>query len=154
MANVVPSELAPDEAQTYSLGNVTFELATGDSYETDDREVIANAVVHPWLNVEYAEGEEPVSRFRPGTVAPEDDALGTAQSIAFDPEAVEAAAAEAEAAVANPVAIEAGLDQGEPVEKGGIAFTHAADDAPEESDEPAPARYTPPADSNDDEVIQ
>lgn len=158
MATVVPSDLAPAEDLLYILGGVDFELGVGGSYETDDRDVLANAEVHPWLKVEYDESEAPITRFRPGTVAPEDDVLGKANSIAFDPEEVQKAADAAAAEVTNPVAIEAGLDQGEVVASGGVAFTHAAaDEAEADADKPAPqVERIPaplPASHDDHEVL-
>lgn len=95
MAKIVAAEEIPAE------GDVTFTLAAGsfdlgaDGYETDDRQLISEAAVHPWLNVEYDESEAPVAAFRPGTVPPEEDALSTQNSVAFDEDLVAKARAEA-----------------------------------------------------------
>lgn len=125
MATIVPSQEAPSEAVTYSLANETFELDAGGSFETDNRAVISNANAHPWLEVE----EDPAlvtDAEDESDYDPSKDALSAENSIAFDP--VEVAKAREEAASSQPVAIEAGLDQDEPVEVGDTAVTLAADD--------------------------
>jgi hypothetical protein len=63
MATISHNDLAPAEAVHYSLAGAEFDLEGSDTFETDDHEVIRNAVAHPWLQIEYAEvapGDEPV----------------------------------------------------------------------------------------------
>lgn len=128
MATIVPSELHPDEEVTHQLAQDSFKLGGGsDSYETDDRAVIGNAIAHPWLEVEY-DDTEVVGHYRPDSIEPSKDVLGAEASIAFDPKEIEAALAEDDEVEEGRVAIESGLDQDKSVEKGGVAFTLAADD--------------------------
>ena len=128
MATIVPSKLHPDEEVLHQLAQDSFKLGASGSYETEDRAVISNAVAHPWLEVEYPDLEVE-AHYRPDTIEPSKDALGAQKSIAFDPDKIAAALEEARETVESPVAIESGLDQDREVEKGGIAFTLAADDA-------------------------
>lgn len=135
MATIVPSELHPDEEVTHQLAQDLFKLGGGtDSYETDDRGVIANAIAHPWLEVEYADVEV-VGHYRPDTVAPAEDVLGAEASIAFDPDEIQKALEENVVVEESAVAIESGLDQDKTVEKGGIAFTLAADETDDEDND-------------------
>ena len=127
MATIVPSKQHPDEEVLHQLAQDSFKLDSGGSYETDDRAVISNAIAHPWLEVEYPDLEVE-AHYRPDSIEPSKDALGADKSIAFDPDKIAEALEEAEEAVESPVAIESGLDQDREVEKGGIAFTLAADD--------------------------
>lgn len=107
MAKILTSDQAPSEDVTYTFPSGSFEVASGGSYETDEYALAREAAVHPWLDVEYDEGENPQPAFRPGTVPPEDDALSAENSIAFDPEEVakereEALGDQPEARVAEP----------------------------------------------------
>ncbi len=131
MATIVPSKLHPDEEVVHQLAQDSFKLDAGGSYETDDRAVISNAVVHPWLDVEYADTEIE-AHYRPDSVEPSKDVLGAAQSVAFDADAIAAVLEEYAEVEENRVAIESGLDQDKRVEKSGIAFTLAADDTNDE----------------------
>ena len=133
MATIVPSKQHPDEEVLHQLAQDSFKLSAGGSYETDDRAVITNAVAHPWLEVEYPDLEVE-AHYRPDSIEPSKDALGAEKSIAFDPDKIAAALEDQAEAVESPVAIESGLDQDRKVEKGGIAFTLAADDS-DETDE-------------------
>lgn len=135
MATIVPSKLHPDEEVTHQLAQDSFQLGGGsDSYETDDRGVIANAIAHPWLEVEYSDVEVE-GHYRPDTIKPSEDVLGAEQSIAFDPDEIAAALEEATEVEESGVAIESGLDQDKSVEEGGIAFTLAADDTNDEGND-------------------
>lgn len=128
MAKIVLSDEAPQgEAVTFSLGNAEPFQAP---HETDDQVLIASAAVHPWLEVERDAEEEFAVEAPEQHIKPADDALSAQNSVAFDPD--EVAKAREEAAEVNPVAIDAGLDQSEPVETGGVAETLAADDDEED----------------------
>lgn len=128
MANVTPSQLHPAEEVRYSLASAEpFTLSPGGSHKTDDRTVIAEASAHPWLAVEYDAAEAPVAAFRPGQIAPEDDALSALNSVAFDPEAVKRDREQFNA-VEERTAIESGETQTEPkVVPPKVAITRAAD---------------------------
>lgn len=53
MARITKSDSAPADAKHFSLGNVEFDLERKNSvYETEDAAVLANARVHPYLQVE------------------------------------------------------------------------------------------------------
>lgn len=125
MATIRTNDHAPDEEAKYILPLETFDLGPGDSFETENRNTISNAEAHPWLEVEYPEFPElgGVGR-EAGSVAPEDDVLSEENSLAFDREQI--AKDNAEAQVTAPVAIEAGLDQGESIDQRGVAVTIAA----------------------------
>ena len=131
MATIVPSKLHPDEEVLHQLAQDSFKLDAGGSYETEDRGVISNAVAHPWLDVEYPDVKVE-GHYRPNAVDPDKDVLSAETSIAFDPEEIEKALAEANEVEAAPVAIESGLDQDKDISRGGVAFTLAADDTDEE----------------------
>lgn len=143
MPRVLPSEAHPDETVRHALGSAEpFDLGPGGVYESDDREVIANATAHPWLTVEFEEQQVLQGRYREPSVSPQDDVLGSARSVAFDPEAIREAEENKVLADERRLGIDAGLDQGESHEAGGIATTLAAaddvaDDTPDEQpDEP------------------
>lgn len=131
MATIVPSELAPDEAVHYSLGGVEFDLGGKNStpYTTDERDLLANAESHPWLSVQYDAEDSVEPAFREPSVLPQDDILsaqGPHANDAFDPALIEAAEAAKWNGAVEPVAIDAGLDQSEPVVVDGVAETLAA----------------------------
>lgn len=132
MAKIVLSDEAPKGAGVFSLANATIEAP----YETRDAEILANAVVHPWLSVEPDDTDVIVGAYRDRQVKPEDDALSAQNSVANDPEAVKAELARREAEYAL-VAIQAGLDQDTPTYVGPVATTVAAAN---ETDEPPKAR--------------
>lgn len=134
MPRVLPSEAHPDETVRHALGSAEpFELGPGGSYDTDDRTVVANATANPWLTVEYEEQEVIRGRYREPSVSAEEDALGAARSVAFDPEAIREAEEGKDFADEDRLAIDAGLDQGESHEAGGIDVTLAGvDDTPDE----------------------
>lgn len=139
MAKIVLSELAPDEAVHFSLGNAEFDLGGKSgkkSFETADREVLGNAASHPWLSVETDPADELGGLFVPHGVPADQDVLsaqGPRAADAFDPAKVRAAL-EAQGAVTEepqPVAIDAGLPQSEPIVEDGVAKTLAADETHE-----------------------
>lgn len=138
MANVVLSDLAPNEKVRFLLAGEEIELGGNakKSFETDNPEVIANATVHPWLNVE-AVSADVIVRYRPGTVDPKQDPLsaeGPNARLPFDEKAV-AEFEDSKVQDFNPVAIEAGVDQDKSVSEGGIAETlPAAEDVDETRD--------------------
>lgn len=137
MARIVLSDLAPTgESLHFSLANTDFDIGgsgkgTKKSYDTSDRAVLANAEVHPWLSVEYDEAEQVGGEFLDNQVAPEDDPLSAAgpnANIPFDPDEIRKVE-NAKRGVTDAVAIDAGKDQDEVVETGGVAETVAADNA-------------------------
>lgn len=137
MAKIVLSDLAPAEAIHFSLGNAELDLGGKSgkkSHETLDRELLSNAAAHPWLTVETDPGEEAGGQFADPHVAPVDDLQSAANQRAadpFDPAKVRAAEEAKRTEAAAVVAIEAGLDQSEPVKAGDVAETLAADDTHE-----------------------
>jgi len=147
MATIRPNDNAPEEQVKYCLGSVVFELAPGGEYETDDRAAIADATAHPWLEVELPRLEELSQEYISKSVPYEDDVLAAPNSQAFDPDKLHAMQMEREREVLARTAIDAGLDQGEVVEEGGVNLTVAAavedapdaeetsDDEPKENDE-------------------
>jgi hypothetical protein len=137
MPTISHSELAPDEAVTYSLGMAEFRLdGRTKSYETNDQDVIANANAHPWLTVTYPEVKVVEGSFA-DQLAPADDVLSATNSIANDP--AEIAKALAPEQDESHVAIQAGLDQGENVTVGDTDVTVAA---AAEGDAPAKRKTT------------
>lgn len=136
MATITTNEHAPDVEAVYSLPGAEFTLKPGGSYDTDDRAVVVEAEVHPWLAVEYDAVEAAQTAFRPDSVPADEDVLGTARSEAFDPEAI---ARDREAVLGDGtddhgLAVDAGLDQGDSVVQGDLAVTLAGDDIFEEDD--------------------
>lgn len=132
MALIVPSELAPAEEVSFSFADGDLTLDGGGSYETDNRGLLAEAIAHPWLSVEYDEAEVAVATYRPDSVAPEDDPLSAVNSEAFDVEAIKR---DREAVLGDKdgisvLAVDAGLDQKEVTTSndGAFDFTLAADD--------------------------
>lgn len=77
------NEDAPQETVTFSLASENIELAPGDVFETSNDDVVSNALVHPWLDVEVPQAETYVSKSHQ-TLAPEDDAL-TQEGQLIDP---------------------------------------------------------------------
>lgn len=138
MATITTNDHAPDAEAVYSLPGAEFTLSPGGSYETDDRAVLNEAEVHPWLAVEYNAAEAAEPTFRPDSIPADEDALGAARSEAFDPEAI---ARDREAVLGDGkdhagLAVDAGLDQGEPVNPtSDLATTLAGDDDFEDGDE-------------------
>lgn len=130
MAKIVPSDNAPSETVHYSFAGVEFDLGGSGkgskrAYETDDPAVLGNANTHPWLTVEYPV-VEPVSGAYVEQLKPEDDALSAVNDSANDPEAVRAAEAAKAGTDADPVAIDAGLDQDKVERTGEVDETIAA----------------------------
>lgn len=134
MATIRPNVNAPDDQVRYCLGSVVFELAPGGEFETDDRAAIADAAAHPWLDVELPQAEELSEAYVSKSVPYEDDVLAAPNSQAFDPDKVHEMQMERERDIAARTAIDAGLDQGEVVEAGGVNLTHAA--AEEDAERP------------------
>lgn len=128
MAKIFLNEVAPDEAVHFTLANDEFDLggkSDAQSYETDDLLVVAAAEVHPWLRVEREEGFQ-FESVDTGVLRPEDDALSAVNSVAFDPEEIRKVEEAKAGAVVDRTALNAGLEQTEPVETGGVAETLAA----------------------------
>lgn len=135
MATIRPNENAPAEDVNYILPTESFELGAGGSYESDDPAVLAAALAHPWLEVEYSDAESVIYEAPRKSIAPEDDPYSGYHSIVNDPDAVrEVEEAKAES-FDNRLAVEAGLDQTEPVEVGGVALTLAAVDTDADDEE-------------------
>lgn len=126
MAKIVHSDAAPAEAVHYTFAAGEFDLSGKKAYTTKDVSLIAEAKVHPWLDVKIDEADIVVGSYTQ-LVKPEDDPLSAVNSIANDPDAARKAQAD-KAADFNPVALDAGEIQTEVVETGGVAETLAADD--------------------------
>lgn len=147
MAKIVPNESAPADLTTVSLANEVLDFSSG-AVEAEDRAVLGAAEVHPWLAVEYPEVEaEDADAVRVESVRYEDDALSAVNSVAFDPEEIAKVEDAKREVRRTPTAIEAGLDQNEPVVEANVAYTIAADDQREGGDESedAPAQTDPAA---------
>lgn len=125
MATIRPNENAPAEDVNYILPTETFELGADGSFESDDPAVLAAALAHPWLAVEYSEQESVVYEAPRKSIAPEDDPYSGYHSIVNDPEAVREVEEAKVASFDNRLAVEAGLDQKEPVEEAGVSRTLA-----------------------------
>lgn len=130
------SDDAPAEAVHFTFFADEFDLEGSGTYETSDEIVLGNAEGHPWLVVERPEVEQVSGDFF-DQLSPKDDHLSSVGGInANDPEEIRKAEEGKLIAAGQPVAIEAGLDQKEPVVTSGIAETVAA------IDETPPARST------------
>jgi hypothetical protein len=130
MPTIKSSDLAPSGAVHYTLANAEFDLGGSGkkTFETEDADTIANALAHPWLVVEYPKADVPVGVYV-DQVDPKDDPLsarfeGTVEESERSPSAGENTPIE-------PVAIDAGEDQGEVVKSGRVSETLAAADAAE-----------------------
>jgi hypothetical protein len=140
----------PAEDVKYIFPTVTFDLASGGTYETDDRDALAAAMDHPWLTVEYPAADEAAFTRVSGSVPPQEDRLSSLfkdGSDAFNADKVrETELAKADELV-QPVALDSGQDQSEVLVEGGVAETLAVDRevAPDETlvpvnDDAAPAK--------------
>lgn len=69
MATITLNADAPDNVK-FILGNTDFELDRGGSYETDDREVLADAKAHAYLTVKDTVEKEPDTAPAEAEVAP------------------------------------------------------------------------------------
>lgn len=70
MATIRPNDNAPGDTVRFLLGSEEFELAPGGSYETDNRLILSDAEVHPWLNVSYEDEVAPEEAPEPAPVTP------------------------------------------------------------------------------------
>lgn len=142
MARITHNDLAPSEVVHYDLSGVEFELGGSGkaSFETDDRNVLANASVHPWLNVEYDKVALVAGEPR-RTLADRPDldpmsGVGPNAGVAFDPEEIRKVEEPKREMDLNRLAIDAQLDQNEAQsvgnpDTGEVAVTLAADDTHE-----------------------
>jgi hypothetical protein len=131
MSKIVHSDVAPDDAEVFSLGQgPTVKITKSGSYETSDPVEIANAMAHPWLDVVQAKEDYDGGTWWP-TLAPEDDVLSAVNSKANDPKEVKKARDEFHARFAVPAAvIDAGLPQDKKIkDDAGNSKTLAADAA-------------------------
>ena len=137
MATIRPNDNAPAEEAKYILPTVTFDLAPGASFETDDRDALAAAEVHPWLTVEYDEAAQVNYEREDRSVPYAQDVLAAPNSVAFDPEAIREAEEAKRGVIVQPLAVDAGLDQDKlkTVGRGDqkVSLTLAADDAATEA---------------------
>ena len=136
MATIRPNDNAPSDSVKYIFPLETFDLAPGGDFETDNRNTVAAAQSHPWLEVEIIQPEELASDRESRSVPYEEDVLAAPNSIAFDGDEVRRARGEQGEISAPRLAVESGLDQGEAVEHGDVAVTLAADETSTEDDEP------------------
>lgn len=139
MAKITHSDLAPSEVVHYDLAGVEFELGGSgkSSYETDDRRVLGNAQIHPWLVVEYDKVELIAGKVR-NSLADRPDLDGLSDQSAeaksaFDPDAIKAIEESKEEVDKSHLAVDANLDQGEAISVGSeetveVAVTLAADE--------------------------
>jgi hypothetical protein len=127
MATITTNEHAPVESTRYILPTATFELEGGGSYETDDRTALADAEAHPWLAVSYEKADEGAYTRPDKSVPYEDDVLSAVNSVAFDLDKVRETEEAKAGVVESRLAVESGLDQGEPVEVGNVGLTLASD---------------------------
>jgi hypothetical protein len=138
MATIRPNDNAPAEEAKYIFAAATFDLAPGGSYETDDRSLLSDAEIHPWLEVEYPEVDEAAYARESKSVPYEDDALAAVNSVAFDADEIRKVEEAKQQVVESRLAVQAGLAQTKPVEVAGVAVTLAADESnDEENDKPA-----------------
>jgi len=129
MAKIVKAAEAPKDVKTFSLANAEVDVASG-SFETDDREVLANASAHPWLTVEVEKEETFGAGYREVSVDPDKDVLGAKQGqVAFDKDAIRKTEEAKAENLGTLVGIEAGLKQSKKVVEGDIALTLAADES-------------------------
>lgn len=135
MATIRPNDNAPAGEVEYNLPTAKFTLGSGDSYETEDRTVLSDAAVHPWLTVEYPEVDEALYA-RPSKSVPfEKDYLGPVNSVAFNLNEVRKIEEAKREGVTHPTAIQAGLDQSKAEEVGDVNVTVAADEADSTDDD-------------------
>lgn len=166
MAKVTLSDLAPDEVVRFNGWKVDLELGGSGkaSVETDDPVVINYAEMHPWLSVEYPVATEQEMYGLNGLAEhPELDGLsgeGPNARDPFDPEKIKEVEDAKENDRPQPLAIDAGLDQGEEVEVGvvgdgkvveGVAVTLAADEAHDPKKGPSRASKPSTTDKKGDE---
>lgn len=128
MATIKSSDLAPSEAVHYSLANSEFDLGGSGkkTFDTTDADVIANALAHPWLIVEYPKADAPVGVYV-NQIDPKADPLSARfEGTIEDADRPDSAG---ETTPIESVAVDAGEDQGEIVKSGRVAETLAAADA-------------------------
>lgn len=97
MPHIVPNAEAPKDSVHYSFGSGEFDLAPGDKFETASTGLVAEALSHPWLDVEYDDADLPVATYVPSNVDPTKDPLSAsnpATAASTDPAAAKAFEAE------------------------------------------------------------
>lgn len=137
MGKIVLSKEAPTgEAVAFVFGNEE-PLKLGGSEKksvvTDNPVYLANAVTHPWLEVEPDTTAAPEPVYREPSVKPENDVLSAqnpdAKKVNDPKEVKKALEARDDLNVdVQPVAVEASKDQDKKVVTGGVAETLAADE--------------------------
>lgn len=143
MATIRPNDNAPAEEVHYTFPTVDFDLAEGGTYESDDRAVLAAAEDHPWLTVEYPEAASVVYSAPSKSVPYREDPFSEYNDFSNDPARVEETERSKYSVNTAPLAVEAGLDQGEVVtsdERVDLTLAAAAEhtddyDQPAEADE-------------------
>lgn len=136
MAKILHSDVAPAGSVHYTFAALPegFDLSGKTaSHETTDSALIAEALIHPWLRVEYPK-EQLVAPDEKPPLDPKDDPLSAVNDNSNDPAAVKASEDAKRAAVGadedtHGTALDAGLDQKEVVVTGDVAETVAADKA-------------------------
>jgi hypothetical protein len=135
MATIRPNENAPAEEVHYTLPSAEFDLGPGGSYESDDRAVAAAAEDHPWLEVEYPQVNAEVYTRPAKSIPYREDPFSEYNDFSNDPARVEETEREKYSATVAPLAVEAGLDQSEPVSVGNTDLTLAAADETDTDDQ-------------------
>jgi hypothetical protein len=115
MATIRPNDNAPDEVVHYTLPTAEFDLDAGGSYESDERTVLSAAEDHPWLTVEYPEVDVELYAAPSKSVPYREDPFSEFNDHSNDPAAIEASERAKNTVDAQPLAVEAGLDQHEVV---------------------------------------
>lgn len=122
MAKIVLSDTAPEDAKILSTAQITVEVP----YETDDPDVISNALLHPWFDVDYGEAVVEAPPSTATNLPPELDALSRFNTQ-VDKEGPDAAPTHE----IDPAALDAALNQKEPKKVGTVSVTAAAADESE-----------------------
>jgi hypothetical protein len=143
MATIRPNENAPAEEVHYVLPTVEFDLDAGGSFETDDRAALSAAADHPWLEVEYPEVAAEVYSAPSKSVPYRDDPFSEFNDFSNDPARVEETERSKYSGTVAPLAVDAGLDQGEVVtadERVDLTLAAAAEHNDDTAEEPTEER--------------
>lgn len=73
MAIVKFSDQAPDNKVRFSFATTSFELSPGEEYKTDEYEVVQEAQLHPWLEVDSESKSEKPKGSRKSVTPPSEE---------------------------------------------------------------------------------